>query len=29
MPMMFACCAGDDGLEGKAEALPGGIASAL
>ena len=22
MPMMFACCAGDDGLEGKAEALP-------
>ena len=25
MPMMFACCAGDDGLEGKAEALPGGL----
>ena len=23
--MMFACCAGDDGLEGKAEALPGGL----
>lgn len=25
MPMMFACCAGDDGLDGKAEALPGGL----
>ena len=25
MPMMFACCAGDDGLVGKAEALPGGL----
>ena len=23
--MMFACCAGDDGLEGKDEALPGGL----
>ena len=25
MPMMFACCAGDDGLVGKAEALPMGL----
>ena len=25
MPMMFACCAGDDGLDGKGEALPGGL----